>query len=108
MKLIIAEKPELAKAIATAIQGDEISKNGYIEKGDYAVTWAFGHMLQLKDPDDYDNKYKKWSVEHLPLYFKNWEHKISCAEKDEYKAKQLRVIEELLNRCDEVIHGGDP
>ena len=47
MKLIIAEKPELARAIATAIEGNEVSKNGYTEKGDYIVTWVFGHMLQL-------------------------------------------------------------
>ena len=108
MKLIIAEKPELARAIVTAIEGKEIDKKVYIEKGDYTVTWAFGHMLQLKDPEDYDIKYKKWSIEPLPLYFENWEHKISDKEKDEYKAKQLKVIEELLNRCDEVIHAGDP
>ena len=108
MKLIIAEKPDLARAILTAIEGNEVSKNGYAEKGDYIVTWAFGHMLQLKDPEDYDIKYKKWSIEPLPLYFENWEHKISSEEKDKGKAEQLKIIEGLLNRCDEVIHAGDP
>ena len=108
MKLIIAEKPELARAIVTAIQGEEIDKKVYIEKGDYAVTWAYGHLLQLKEPEDYNIKYKKWSVDQLPIYFEKWEHKISDKEKDKYKAKQLKVIENLLNECDEVIHAGDP
>ena len=108
MKLIIAEKPDLAKAIALAIPGKEEDKGTYIEKGEYFITWAFGHLLTLKEPQDYDSKYKSWSVDLLPIYFKNWEHKISSKKTEEYKAKQLKVIKDLLTEADEIIHAGDP
>ena len=62
MKLIIAEKPELARAIAEAIPGTKNKKDGYIEVEEYCVTWAAGHLLKLYDPQDYDEKYKKWDL----------------------------------------------
>ena len=106
MKLIIAEKPELARAIALAVLGEEKKQNGYIEKGEYCITWAFGHLLTLKEPEDYDKeKYKAWNISQLPIYFENWEHK---EDKEAYKKVQLKVIKNLLKQCDSVIHAGDP
>ena len=54
MKLVIAEKPVLGRAIADAIPGPSTTENGCIKKGDYIITWVFGHMLSLKEPEDYD------------------------------------------------------
>ena len=77
MILIIAEKPSLGRDIANAIPGQasEINKQ-YIQKGNYIITWVFGHMLSLKEPEDYDIAYKKWSIDMLPIFFDNWELKI--------------------------------
>ncbi len=73
-RLVIAEKPMLAKAILDAIPGTAKSiKAGervfYTEKGDYLVVALAGHVLQLKEPEDYDPKYKKWTLEDLPIFF---------------------------------------
>ena len=74
MRLFIAEKPELARAIVDGLGGGS-KKDGYYECGTDKVTYCFGHMLSLKDPEDYDSKYAKWSLEHLPLVFIPWELK---------------------------------
>ena len=76
-RLVIAEKPMLAKAILDAIPGTAKSiKAGervfYTEKGDYLVVALAGHVLQLKEPEDYDPKYKKWTLEDLPIFFPDW------------------------------------
>ena len=69
MILVIAEKPSLGRDIADALPGQVTERNNrFIRKGDYAVTWVFGHMLSLKEPEDYDMKYKKWSLDDLPIY----------------------------------------
>ncbi|MBQ9911531.1 MAG: DNA topoisomerase III [Firmicutes bacterium] len=103
MKLIIAEKPMLARAVADAIDGSAVQKNGYTEKGDYVITSAFGHLLTLKDPEDYDPRYAKWTLRDLPIYFDNWEKKPG-----EGKKERLDQIGELLKDADCVIHAGDP
>ncbi len=111
MILVIAEKPSLGRDIAAALPGTvRGSDRRYIEKGDYVVTWVFGHMLTLKEPEDYDIRYKKWSAEALPIYFHNWGQKIG---KDsgggfESKASRVKLIGELLKKSDSVIHAGDP
>ena len=66
-KLFIAEKPELAKAIATGMNGNILRKDGYFQVGDNIVTWAYGHILSLAMPELYDEKYKAWRIEDLPL-----------------------------------------
>ena len=71
MKLVIAEKPMLARAIAAAVDGSAENRNGYTVKGDYTIVSAFGHLLTLKDPEDYDPKYAKWQMDTLPIYFEN-------------------------------------
>lgn len=112
MILVIAEKPVLGKAIADALPGMAAMKNGCIYKGDYIVTWVFGHMLSLKEPEDYDIGYKSWNINSLPIFFKDWQVKIG---KDENlnkgqisKSQRVNQIGSLLKQADEVIHAGDP
>ena len=103
MKLIIAEKPMLARAIADAIDGNAVKKDGYTEKGEYVVTSAFGHLLTLKDPEDYDAKYRKWALDTLPIYFDDWGKKPG-----EGKEERLNQIGALMKGADCVINAGDP
>ena len=103
MKLIIAEKPMLARAIADAIDGSAIRKDSYTEKGEYTIISAFGHLLTLKDPEDYDIRYKKWSLDTLPIYFDNWQKKPG-----EGKEERLAQIGSLIKDAECVINAGDP
>lgn len=105
MILVIAEKPSLARDIADALPGKAERKDGFIEKGDYIVTWLFGHMLTLKAPEDYNDIYKKWDLGTLPIYFDNWEQKVAD---DAEKKKKVKQIGEWLKKADTVIHAGDP
>lgn len=100
--LIIAEKPELAKSIVNAIDGKLNKNDGYFEKGNYVVTWAYGHILRLKTPEEYDEENKNWDMKQLPIYFKNW-GKIPI----DKSRKQFNVIKKLINECDEIINAGD-
>lgn len=100
--LIIAEKPELARSIVNAIDGKLEKKDGYFEKGNYRVTWAYGHILRLKTPEEYNEKNKNWDMKNLPIYFENW----SKVPIDKTK-KQFGVIKRLINECDEIINAGD-
>ena len=103
-KLIIAEKGELARAIADAIPGQGHSDGKCISKGDYRIVWCSGHLLTLKEPEDYDSeKYGKWNMEQLPIYFPNWGQKPSS----EQKKEKLRYIGEMLRGAECVIHAGD-
>ena len=60
--LILAEKPELGRAIAAAVNATERERQGVIQKGDLTITWAYGHLLRLKEPEEYDPKYKQWKM----------------------------------------------
>lgn len=105
MFLVIAEKPSLARDIASALPGTATKGDGCVIKGDYIVTWLFGHMLELKAPDDYNDIYKKWDLSMLPIFFENWEQKVSS---DSEKAKKVKQIGEWLKQAKAVIHAGDP
>lgn len=100
--LIIAEKPELAKSIVNAIDGKLNKKEGYFEKGNYIVTWAYGHILRLKTPEEYDEENKNWNMKQLPIYFENW-GKIPI----DKTRKQFSIIKKLIKECDEIINAGD-
>ncbi|TWA81544.1 DNA topoisomerase-3 [Azospirillum brasilense] len=102
MRVFIAEKPELAKAIVEGLGGGS-RKGGYIECGADAVTWCFGHMLQLLDPEEYDARYERWSFDTLPFSFIPWKKRPS-----DDKHEQLGVIVSLLKRARSVVHAGDP
>ena len=112
MILVIAEKPSLGRDIAAALDGEIKGRDRrFIEKGEYVITWVFGHMLSLKEPEDYDVKYKKWSVDQLPIYFPAWEQKVGVDSSNgnfESKASRVKLIGELLEKSESVIHAGDP
>ena len=109
MKLIIAEKPELGRAIAGAIPGSGRTEQGVVYKGEYAVVWAYGHLLTLRDPEDYDPRYKKWSLDALPIYFPDWGQKPNeQGGGHSSRRERLKQIGVLLKNCACVIHAGDP
>lgn len=110
MKIIIAEKPSVAKSIA-AVVGANNKKEGYIEGNGYAVTWAFGHLVGLAMPEHYGIEgFKRENLPILPAEFKLLPRQVK--EGKEYKndpgvMKQLKVIKELFSRGDEVIVATD-
>lgn len=103
MKIFIAEKPDIGKAIANYLWKNDYKKQqGYFEKdGNVIVTWAYGHILRLATPQEYDEKYKFWK--NYPIIPKKWQIKPSANTK-----KQLDVILQLLKKADIVINAGDP
>ncbi len=104
MRLFIAEKPELARAIADAISTTSQERNnGYIKIENDYISWCFGHLLTLQDPHEYDIKYKKWILEDLPFNINQLKLKPI-----EGKENQIKIIEKLLNKADVVINAGDP
>lgn len=105
MRLFIAEKPELGRAIAEAINGTIQKNQGYITKGDCIVTWAFGHILQLAEPENYNAAYKKWNLNALPLSLPYPFKRIPLPNAKE----QLKIIVSLINKNEvtEIVHCGD-
>ncbi|MEI6286285.1 MAG: DNA topoisomerase III [Bacillota bacterium] len=104
MKLIIAEKPSLGRAIAEWL-GSSYRKSGYIEcKNDYVVSWVFGHMLELYEPGDYLPAWKSFSCV-LPMIPEKFINKLRA---DDGVQQQIATIKNLLDNCDEVINAGDP
>ncbi|MBO6310475.1 MAG: DNA topoisomerase III, partial [Oribacterium sp.] len=67
LKLVICEKPSVAKSIADVI-GATNRKDGYLEGNGYIVSWCFGHLIELAQPHKYDPKYEKWRKEDLPIF----------------------------------------
>lgn len=106
MRLFIAEKPELAKAITTGLDGTVEKKDGYYKVGNDLVTWAYGHILGLADPESYNEKYKSWKVEDLPFQIDIDNFKY--IPKDSSK-KQLNIIVDLINNKDikTIVNAGD-
>ena len=102
MKLFIAEKPSLAQAIAHGL-GHMKRQNGYIECGDSIVTWCFGHIMEQYRPEDYDEKYKPWRMEDLPILPTQWKLKVKNDCKD-----QFNIIKGLVGKADTIVNAGDP
>lgn len=76
MKLIIAEKPSVAAAYAAAL-GAKNKKDGYLEGNGYLVTWCIGHLVSLAEAGAYEERYKKWNYEDLPILPEVWQHVVS-------------------------------
>ena len=103
MIVCIAEKPSVARDIAR-ILGATASHNGYIEGNGYQVTWTFGHLCTLKEPDDYNPLWKRWSLGALPMIPKRFGIKLID---DEGIRRQFAVIEKLMQAADGIINCGD-
>lgn len=104
MRLFIAEKPELGRAIAEGLDGNIQKFEGYIQKGDNLITWAFGHILKLAEPEVYNEKWKLWNLNDLPLDIKDFKY-IPI----ENSKKQLNIICKLIknDQVDSIVHCGD-
>ncbi len=109
-RLFIAEKPSLGKAIAAQIPGSPRGSRTHIQIGNDVVTWAFGHLYELAEPDEYlpntpvgTNGRKKWRLEDLPVIPTDWRKLPKDSAKD-----QLTAIKTLLKDADEVVNAGDP
>lgn len=105
MRLIIAEKPSLGREIA-AVLGIESKKDGHIVcRGNSVVTWCFGHLFELAQPEDYNPAYKRWDLASLPIIPSTWKKKKKPANGI---AEQLQVIRSLLEKATTVVNAGDP
>ena len=103
MIVCIAEKPSVAREIAKVL-GATASHDGYIEGNGYQVTWTFGHLCTLKEPQDYCEQWRRWSVSALPMIPSRFG--IKLIDNDGYK-KQFAVIERLMQAADGIINCGD-
>ncbi len=99
MDLIIAEKPQVAAAIAEAIGGKIEKEKGYIITGNYNITWCIGHLLEIKLPDEE----KEWSFDTLPILTDGWSFQVSNKTKEQYN-----IIASLLDKAETIINAGDP
>ncbi len=103
--LIIAEKPSVGRDIASALPGTFAKHEGYLESDDTLITWAVGHLVTLAEPEDYDEKLKKWRMADLPILPGEFKLK----PRDPKSTKQLKVIHKLLRSAevDRVVNACD-
>ena len=103
MKLVIAEKPSVAMALASVL-GARTRKDGYVEGNGYIVSWCVGHLVGLCDASEYDEKYKKWKLEDLPFLPKEYKYDVIPA-----VSRQYDVVHKMLHRedIDTVYWAGD-
>lgn len=106
MKVCIAEKPSVAKDIATVLSGGTTPprRDGYYDCGEYCVTWVYGHLCELKEPQDYTEAWRRWSLSALPMIPPRFGIKLIDRGNSR---QQFKVIENLISRADEVINCGD-
>ncbi len=104
MKLYIAEKPSLGRAIAAVLPTPHNKQPGYIELGNGdVVSWCIGHLLEQAEPDAYDSAFKSWKLEHLPIVPQQWQ----LTPKSKTR-QQLTVLRKLVKQAQEIVHAGDP
>lgn len=101
MKIVIAEKPSVAKAIAKYFNATKLG-DGCIEGPGVAVTWCFGHLFEQAEPEAYGEQYKKWGFDSLPIIPQAWK-----LEPKSEASKQIKIIGALLKSATEVVHAGD-
>ena len=100
--LVIAEKPDMGRNIASVIEPKAKNMRSYLEGERYIITWAIGHLIGLAEPDRYDDKYKKWNFSDLPIIPEEFKLLPNPKTKD-----QLTVIKELAARCDRLVNACD-
>lgn len=93
----------MGREIAKCLPAPHRSKDGYIETGGGIVTWGFGHILRQAEPNEYDEKYRRWNMADLPIIPTEWKMLVidSCE-------KQFHIVKNLIEQADELIHAGDP
>jgi DNA topoisomerase-3 len=102
MRLFIAEKPSLARAIADALPGPQTKRGNFIECGrEDVVAWCAGHILELAEPEAYAPELKSWRLDHLPIAPVEWRLAVTAPD-------LLRTIRSLLRKAGRVVHAGDP
>ncbi|HFR5303494.1 TPA: DNA topoisomerase 3 [Streptococcus equi subsp. zooepidemicus] len=103
MKLVIAEKPSVAISIAKVI-GANKKKDGYYEGNGYRVSWCVGHLIQMANPDSYDEKYAKWNMADLPIIPREYMYEVAKSTKEQFNTlKKLmndKEIDMVINACD--------
>ena len=103
MKLVIAEKPSVAISIAKVI-GANKKKDGYYEGNGYRMSWCVGHLIQMANPDAYDEKYAKWNMADLPIIPSDYKYEVAKATKKQFnilkKLMNNKEIDMVINACD--------
>src|SRR5579859_7892862 len=92
--LVIAEKPSVGRDLSKVLPGPFTKGEGVLEGPDHIITWAVGHLVQLTDPDECDEKYPKWRMSDLPIVTK----KVKSVGRDERSKKQMKVVKRELDR----------
>ena len=103
MRVVLAEKPSVARDIAVFL-GAKARHDGYFEGNGYQVTWAFGHLVSLKDPEEYDPALKRWTLATLPIVPETFQLKLID---NTGSAKQFKIIKSLLKSAEELICATD-
>ena len=103
MIVCIAEKPSVAREIANVL-GARSTRDGYIEGNGYQVTWTYGHLCTLKEPNDYQEMWKHWSLGSLPMIPQRFGIKLI---EQEHIKKQFAIVEKLFQNADEIVNCGD-
>jgi len=103
MKLVIAEKPSVALSISKVI-GATSRNDGYYDRNGYRVSWCVGHLIQMANPDAYDEKYAKWNIDDLPIIPSEYQYDVAKATKKQFNTlKKLmndKEIDTVINACD--------
>ena len=101
MKLVIAEKPSVARDIASVL-GATQKRNGYLEGNGYQVTWCIGHLVQLANPEEYDETLRRWKMDTLPIMPDQFRYEIVASTKS-----QFQIVQQLISRSEEIICATD-
>lgn len=103
MKLIVTEKPSVAKDIAKVLNINK-TRDGYMENNEYIITWCVGHLIQLAYPEEYDTKFKSWNINDLPIFPRQFKYMVNPSTE-----KQYEIVKKLMlnDSVDEVICATD-
>ena len=103
MKLIVTEKPSVAKDIARVLNV-KVQRDGYMENNEYIITWCVGHLIQLAYPEEYDLKFKRWNIRDLPILPRKFKYAVNSHTKKQYDTVKNLMLDD---RVDELICATD-
>lgn len=96
MKLIVTEKPSVAKDIAKVLNINK-SRDGYMENNEYIITWCIGHLIQLAYPEEYDSKYKSWNINDLPIFPRQFKYMTNPSTEKQYQIVKRLMLSDNVN-----------